>query len=473
MKKTARYRWNWNERSYVSNDNYTNFFALVDAANATAPEPYTSATEALADVDEWMHFFAFNHIINNFDSYGHDIGKNSYAFHPVGGQWKLIPFDLDWLMLVSVGYGYTAANGPLWNCNDPIIARMYNHPPFRRAYLRVVQEAVDGPLLAANSSPAMDAKYKSLVANGITVSDGAPLASPAALKTWFSDRRNALLAQLATVAANFSISGSPSFTVSSNLVTLSGTAPISVESITVNGIPWPVTWTGVSTWTVSVPLVPGTNLLTVLGNDSQGNVITGASNLVTVAWSGSLPSPVGAVVINEIMANPPQPDAQYVEVFDTSSTCAFDLSGWDFHGLAYTFPDGSFIGPRSFLLLAKDRQAFDAAYGPGYVVFDQFSGTLQADGETLALIKPGTPDLDVDRVRYEAVAPWPVTAPGTSLQVLDPAQDQSRVGDWAAGTTQRVPTAQWVYGWTEPHGHLLAAVLVSGQLRGRTVRGRR
>ena len=35
-----------------------------------------SAIQALADVEQWMAIFAVEHIINNFDSWGHDIGKN-------------------------------------------------------------------------------------------------------------------------------------------------------------------------------------------------------------------------------------------------------------------------------------------------------------------------------------------------------------------------------------------------------------
>jgi hypothetical protein len=451
VKKTARYRWNWNERAYVSNNNYTNFFALVDAVNGAIPEPYTSGTLGLADVEEWMQFFAFNHIINNFDSYGHDIGKNSYAFHSATGKWRLLPFDLDWLMLVSVGYGYSAANGPLFASNDPVIARMYSHPPFRRAYFRVVQAAVDGPLLAANCNPVMDAKYNSLVANGITLSDGAALASPGALKTWFNDRRNFLLAQLAGVTANFAVAGTSNFIVNSNLVVLGGTAPISIETITVNGLPWPVVWTSVTNWTLSLPINSGTNQLTVLGVDSQGNAIPGASNLVTVVYRSPPPDPVGSVVINEIMFNPLVPDAQYVEVFNSSSNNAFDLSGWMFKGLAYTFPDGSFIAPLSFLVLVKDREAFDLTYGTNLVVFDEFPGQLQPDGETLSLLKPvvsSAPDLVVDRVRYETNAPWPAAIVGASLQLRDASQDHSRVANWTVGQTNSVTLPQWVYVWT-------------------------
>jgi hypothetical protein len=76
-----------------------------------------------------------------------------------------------------------------------------------------------------------------------------------------------------------------------------------------------------------------------------------------------------------------------------------------------------------------------SAYGANATVFDEFAGALQNDGETLTLLKPGMfpePDLIVDQVRYEAVAPWPAGAAGggSALQLIDPGQDNSRVCNW-------------------------------------------
>ena len=110
----------------------------------------------------------------------------------------------------------------------------------------------------------------------------------------------------------------------------------------------------------------------------------GASNLVYAVYSGPVPSPVGQVVINEIMYDPAVANAQYVELYNNSTNTTFDLSGWEFHGLGYTFPAGSLIGPNSFLVLAANRADFAAAYGATNPVFDIFDGTLQADGETLS-----------------------------------------------------------------------------------------
>jgi len=137
------------------------------------------------------------------------------------------------------------------------------------------------------------------------------------------------------------------------------------------------------------------------------------------------------------MYNPLIADAEYVELLNTSTNFAFDLSSWRVNGLGYTFPNGSYIAPRGFIVLAKSRDAAVAAYGPNVVVFDEFPGNLQLDGETLSLIQPGPmpeQDLVIDKIRFESVRPWPVGSNGvttaSSIQLIDPSQDHSRPCNW-------------------------------------------
>jgi len=412
-------------RGATRNNNYTNIFTLVDALNAAAPEPYTSATLGLVDVEEWMGMFATEHIIVNFDSYGHEIGKNMYAYLPPNGRWQHFMFDLDWLMLPAVSHNasYAPSTAPLFNSQDPTIATMYAFPPFARAYWRTVQNAVNGPLLASVCNPVMDAKYKSLVANGIVWCDNQALTDPTVVKNWFSQRLGGLQSQLATVASPFAIN---STVVSNDVALVSGTAPITAQTVWFNGAAWPVVWTSVTNWTATVVLRPGTNNFSVVGVDPNNQGVT-SSNSLSVVYGGTIPSPVGQVVINEIMYNPAQPDSQYVELYNNSTNITFDLSGWDFHGLSYNFPAGSLIGPNSFVVLAANRAAFAAAYGATKPVLHHFDGGLQTDGETLALVRPGTnsaSDLTVAKVGYGSVPAVAAGANGlgSSLQLRDPAR---------------------------------------------------
>jgi len=435
-KKREAYRWNWNYRSTDRVNDYTNIFALVDAVNATAPEPYTTATLGLVDMEQWMGILATEHIIVNFDAYGHLIGKNMYAYLPNGGKWQLYMFDLDWLMLAAVNFSgsYGPSSAPLFNADDPTITRMYAHPPFARAYWRAVESAVNGPFDPAQCNPLMDAKYQSLRANGIAWCDGQPLAAPTPVKTWFSQRRTFLQSQLATVASPFSVNAS--VVVSNNVGIVSGTAPVGVASIWFNGAEYPISWTSVNGWTARVPLKPGNNQLSVVGVDRNGQWVPGASNTVSATYSGALPSPVGQIVINEIMYNPLLPGGEYVELYNNSTNITFDLSGWQFNGLSYTFPAGASIGPRGYRVLAADQASFAGAYGALIPVLDTYAGALQGNGETLTLIKPGTnaaTDLIVSKLRYEGGLPWPTGAGGTgsSLQLIDPKLDNWRAGNWS------------------------------------------
>jgi hypothetical protein len=447
VKKREHYRWNWMFRATDRRDDYTNIFALVDAVNAHAPEPYTGATLGLVDMEEWMGIFATEHIIENFDAYGHAIGKNMYAYLPPSGKWQLYMFDLDWAMLAAPNFSsmYTASAGPLFNADDPTITTMYAFPPFARAYWRAVQNAVNGPFDPTNCNPVIDAKSRSLFANGVKWCDGQPLTPPDAVKTWFSQRRAALQGQLATVAAPFSID---SVVVSNDVAMVSGRAPVGVQTVSFNGESWPVTWNSVTGWVATVVLHVGTNQFSILGVDPKGQWVPGASNTVSAVYNGPLTSPVGQVVINEIMSNPQMPGAEFVELFNNSSSETFDLSGWQFKGLAYTFPAGSLISPNGYLVLAANRATFAAAYGATNLVFDVFSGTLQSNGETLSLIEPGTnaaPDVVVAKVRYRDTAPWPSGGNmiGSSLQLIDSHQDNWRVGNWSAlsGTFAATPGA--------------------------------
>jgi hypothetical protein len=50
---------------------------------------------------------------------------------------------------------------------------------------------------------------------------------------------------------------------------VTGTAPVNVDTVWINGVAYPLTWTTLTNWIVTVPLVNGTNNLGVVGVDQQ------------------------------------------------------------------------------------------------------------------------------------------------------------------------------------------------------------
>jgi hypothetical protein len=444
-KKLARYRWSWLKRAAdESASDYRALFTLVDAANAADPEVYLRQLEAFVDLEEWMRIFATENIVVNLDAWGYDIGKNMYAWKPRGGRWQLHMWDIDWVMLASAQHGYNPQStlmylGParFGDANrDPVVGRMYQHPAIQRAYWRAIRDAVDGPLRPESVADRMDATHAALVAAGVTRSSGSSLSGPATVKTWLAQRRTYLLTQLATVAATFAVDPPPATVTGTNLVTLSGTAPIEVKDLRVNGRTAAVTWSTTTRWSATLPLAAGANPLRVEGFDGRGIPVPGAAATVSVRFDGTLEPAPGRIVINEIQPRPAVPGAGFVELFNRSAHTAYDLADWRLDGTALRFGEPTLLRPGGFAVVAADRQAFSEEQGILPRVAAEFPGTLAETGETLTLVAPDTSE-PVDLVTYETTPPWPAapSGSGASLQLIDAAQDNRRPGNWAATAT--------------------------------------
>jgi hypothetical protein len=447
VKKLARYRWNWLKRAVRDSANaYQSLFDLVDAFNTQPARAYAAQLEALIDSEQWLRVFAFEHLVNNFDAYGHLIGKNMYAYKPPGGRWQLHMYDLDWLLHVAERLP-PVFHAPLLDAEDPTIRRLYLHPQFQRAYWRTVQDALNGPLANLRVNDSIDARYAALVANGVTKSAGQNLSPPTDGKDFLRRQRDFLAAQLAPFLAPLAVTthDGQDFASDRNLVTISGAAPVEVKTLHVNGAAQPVEWTSVTNWSMTLALAAGANRLVLQGHDHRGQPLPTASATITVTVNAQLDAPESRVVINEILSQPPVPGAEFIELHNTSATTAFELRGWRLEGLDFAFAEAAVIEPGGFLVLAKDRLAFARAFGATIHVAAEFGRQLDPRGQALRLVRPGlTPALDVviDEVAYSSAPPWPSVAAGqgVSLQLIDPLQDNSRVANWGVEPPAPAPT---------------------------------
>jgi hypothetical protein len=236
-----------------------------------------------------MRVFAYEHLVNNWEAFGFTHGVNMFPYKGRQGRWTLIPNDVD--------ISFLGSPSDLFFIDDPVLQRMINHPPFRRAYWRALQDAADGPLASAPANARLDPRYAALQANGIAVS------SPDGIKSFLAAMRSQVLSQLATVAADFTVSGPATFTTDRSPVTLSGAAPVKIATITVNGSLWPVTWTSVNNWTLSLPLSAGDHTITLTGRDNQNQPIPGASATVTINFTGTNGPPPPRFTGIEVSAN--------------------------------------------------------------------------------------------------------------------------------------------------------------------------
>jgi hypothetical protein len=452
--KLARYRWMWWIRQFTDSANdFSQLYALIDAANTpTNTQAYYANMESQVDTEEWLRLSAVEHATGDLDSFFTLVHWNMYAYKPTLGKWTALKWDWNITLGAGTGSGWGPGGSQLFTFSttspsqyggyDPLMTAFHSYPPYRRAYLRAFQDIADLAMNNARINPMLDAKYAAFVANGLASTSYNGLvvkdpATPGGLESWIGTMHNSLLAALSSQGVS-----NVAFTISSTIVSndvalVSGTAPLAVKTIWFNGVQWPLTWTSISNWTATVPLKPGSNSLSVVGIDLHNQAVPGASNNAVAVYSGISASPVGRVVINEIMCNPAVPDAGYVELYNNSTNVTLDLSGWQIQELGYNFPAGSLMSPNSYLVLVANRSAFAGAYGGNVAIFDTFSGLLQPSGQTLTLGQPGdggSTNSVVTKVRYQPEPPWPAagSTTGSSLQLIDPNQDSWRAGNWAA-----------------------------------------
>ncbi len=423
------YRYNFIIKNHRNTDDYSTFINVSKQWNLN-DNALDAATQLTMDVDEWLKVYALVSLSGIADMYTFGGNHNWMTYvRPSDGKLLYFPWDMDFSFSQS-------PTTPL--VGDQNFSKIVNLPGNLRRFYAHIQDDIATTYNATYMAP------------WISHYDSFPGQDWSGDLDYITQRGNYALGIINNVGGNtpFGVSGSNSFIVTNNnMVTLSGTAPVALTSILINGILYPVTWSSINSWSVQIPLASATNVFTISGCDLYGNLIT---NIIrTIVFNGIMPDPSKVVVLNEIMYNPTMTNAEYVELYNGSTNFTFDLTGWHVNGLGYNFPAGSILAPTNYLVLAKDAVAFASAYGASSTAFDIYSGSLDSNGETLTLFRPNpvqtNQDILVDRVRYEVAAPWPVITNGASLQLIDMAQDNSRVADWTAiPAISPALTPQWV-----------------------------
>ena len=412
------YRWNFLIRNNRDLDDYSGLIAFLRTLSQTSPALLDAQTKQVMDVNQWLRTYAMISLCGVGDTYTWGNDHNLFCYvRPSDQKVMTFPWDMDFAFVQS-------PSGAL--VGDQNWSRVINLPGNLRCYYAHMLDMMN---------TTFNTNYMAFwVKHYNAFCDHQDFSS---ILTFIGQRAASVRSQLASATnAPFNLSGTNSFSTNNNLVTLTGTAPVQVKTILVNGVAYPITWNSVTSWTLHLPVSSPTNVFNLQGYDLFGNLLTNASKTATVYYTGPPPSPRNLIVINEIMYNPSVLGASYVELFNSSSSFSFDLSGWRFDGLNYTFPPGAIMTNGQFLVLVKDHVAYLSAYGPGAPLFGEFSGNLQTNGETLTLIKPGArpaDDLIVNKVRYGTVPPWPADANGSglSIQLIDASQDNSRASNWS------------------------------------------
>ncbi len=163
-----------------------------------------------------------------------------------------------------------------------------------------------------------------------------------------------------------------------------------------------------------------------------------------------------AVVFNEINYHPFADDSslEYVELYN-QLVVDVDLSNWHLDGIDFDFPEGTVIGGREYLVIAKDPVTLAATTGsPG--ALGPFSGNLANSGETLRLYNNNRASHSttgnnpvgtfsdsfegrrvMDEISFSDTYPWPVSPDGSgvTLAKVAPMEASAHPANWSHGTT--------------------------------------
>lgn len=171
---------------------------------------------------------------------------------------------------------------------------------------------------------------------------------------------------------------------------------------------------------------------------------------VALSLGGSNAGPrVGPVVITEVMYHPAPGGMEFVELQNISDgpVPLFDplhpTNTWDISGIQYAFPTNLIMSVREVILVVGgDPETFRSICNlSGAIrIFGPCAGILQNDGETIKLRRPDNPDLEetdppminVDVLRYEPDAPWPIqpNGAGPSLERVNPSAFANDPTNW-------------------------------------------
>ncbi|NCA84494.1 MAG: T9SS type A sorting domain-containing protein [Clostridia bacterium] len=185
-------------------------------------------------------------------------------------------------------------------------------------------------------------------------------------------------------------------------------------------------------WTIPADQIIGTSYYIQI-SDAATHTLTDMSD---AAFSIIDEPEVPAIVINEIMYNPPVElgDDDYYEFLElyNNDNVAVDLTGWTFtSGIDFTFSDGTMLQPDEYLVIAKNPDSIMAYYGISNVTgpFENTSG-LNNSGEMVTL--GNATGFAVDMVEYSDSDPWPIAPDGNgpSLSLINPDMDNSLPESW-------------------------------------------
>jgi hypothetical protein len=373
------YRWFLLKVNNREQDDFSRGIAFAQLFSLSGTSFETQAPQVL-DTDEWLRAMAYQQLIGAADAWftGANIHNFRVYARPQDGRVLYMPWDWDSAFQASTSASLTGSGN---------ITKLLSNPTRRRAYSHHLYDIL---------TTTFNTAYMGRWTGHYGAIGGQDLSG---IQGYINGRATFVLSQL-PMATAFAITsnGGADFTSGSNTVLLTGSAPISVNTIEVNGVTYALTWVSDTVWRLTVPLQAGANTLVVQGVDDLGRRLDTRRDIITVTNTGS--SALQPVVINEWMADNVGPggladpaDGLYQDWFElfNPNDATVNLSGYHLtdnlsQPTKWQLPAGSLIPPQGFLLVWADEDGSQNTSGPADGWHANFK--LSSSGEELGLFSP-------------------------------------------------------------------------------------
>lgn len=229
----------WSKTTNESVNDWSDLDNLMRIVNATNSPTYYEDLQTVADIDQWVRWFAAMTLILSRETNLSNGTDDDYAMYAgvTDPRFKLLPHDLDTIF----GQGDTnasptatifpAIDSSFTGTTMPDLVAFFNHPLIVPRYYAALKDLIDTTFSAAQLNPFLDNLLGSWV----------PQATISGMKSFADARRAYVLTQIPsdlTVSHNLSVQSGLPRTVDPNTVTLSGQIDATqTRTVLVNGTP--------------------------------------------------------------------------------------------------------------------------------------------------------------------------------------------------------------------------------------------
>jgi hypothetical protein len=214
-------------------DDYSDVIALTDALTNSPDGTFRAQAETLADMRQWLRWFAVQAVLNNHEgALWIGVGDDYFLYHrPSDDRFVLVSWDHDFTFV----YPHHGVWLPNWYASD-IVQRILNYPDFTRWYYQNIASIAADEFSVAEMFPRIDALPD-------VVSEG----DRNELKDYVTDRIPKLNSEIPATRLSIRTNGGASFATTQPEITLEGDCS-PLRDVTVNGSPAGLQYPTATTW---------------------------------------------------------------------------------------------------------------------------------------------------------------------------------------------------------------------------------